>query len=88
MSLLSHLRIPQGGKLVLSEQQLATAKVMLSKTESTQAAYIEQDPFVMLENVVKYIMITHDDHIDSLTRVHLEKFHNMVHEITEGIRKH
>jgi len=88
MSLLSHLRIPQGGKLVLSEQQLATAKVMPPKTESTQAAYIEQDPFVMLENVVKYIMITHDDHIDSPTRVHLEKFHNMVHEITEGIRKH
>ncbi len=87
MSLLSHLRIPQGSKQMLSEQQLANVHIAHPKAE-TADPLIEQDPFVMLENMIKYIMITHDDHIDSPTRVHLQKFHNMVHEITKEIRKH
>ena len=87
MSLLNHLRIPQGNKFVHSEQQLATAHMIQSKAESVQPTYINHDPFVMLENVVEYIMITHGDHLDSATRVQLESFHHMVHEITEEIRK-
>ena len=88
MSLLSHLRIPQGNKFVHSEQQLTTIHMMQSTAESVHPTYVDQDPFVMLENVVEYIMITHDDHLDSATRVQLENFHHMVHEITEEIRKH
>ena len=88
LSLLSHLRIPQGNKFVHSEQQLATAHMIQSQAKSVTPTYIEQDPFVMLENVVKYIMITHDEHIDPATRAQLENFHHMVHEITEEIRKH
>src|SRR5206468_6450308 len=87
MSLLSHLRIPQGNKFVYSEQQLPTAHMIQSKAESVQPTYINHDPFVMLETVVEYIMITHGDHLDSATRVQLESFHHMVHEITEEIRK-
>src|SRR5437870_1178882 len=73
MSLLSHLRIRQGNKFVHTEQQLVTAHMIQSTAESVHPAYVDQDPFVMLENVVEYIVITHNDHLD-LSRYILRHF--------------
>ncbi|TLX95940.1 MAG: hypothetical protein E6K91_01665 [Thaumarchaeota archaeon] len=86
MSLLSHLRIPDRKKVLQHDKQLVTIKKARSNVhESIEPPHYKHDPFVQLQNVVEYIMITHDGHIDLATRERLENMRHELQKITKGL---
>jgi len=88
LSLLSHLRIPQGEiRLQFNRQLVARNMTRPKDREWLKADDFKRDPFVMLQNAVEHIMITHDDHIDLPTRETLENVQQRLRKITEEICK-
>ena len=88
LSLLSHLRIPQGEIRLQFDRRLVARNMTRPKdNEWLKADDFRRDPFVMLENAVEHIMITHDEHIDLPTREMLENMQQRLRKITEEICK-
>src|SRR2546425_12210247 len=86
LSLLSHLRIPQGEIRLQFNRQLVARNVTRPKDrEWLKADDFKRDPFAMLQNAVGHIMITHDEHIDLPTREMLENVQQRLRKITEEI---
>jgi len=85
-SLLNHLRIPDKKKKMQSDTKLVTINTARSnRSELIRLQNYKNNPFVMLQNVVEHIMITHDEHINSATHEKLENVRETLQKIKNEI---
>ena len=86
MGLLNHLRIPDR-KQTVQFYKRPSGKTMERFTDRklSQVETLKQDPFTLIQNALEHIITTHDEHLDSTTRVKLAAVRQRLHEIAGEI---
>ena len=51
----------------------------------SQLETLKQDPFTLIQNALEYIITTHNEHLDSATRVKLEGTRQRLRKIADEI---
>ena len=73
LGLLNHLRIPDRKQAVRFDKRLSEKNMeRVADRKLSQLETLKQDPFTLIQNALEYIITTHDEHLDSATRVKLE----------------
>jgi len=89
-SLLSHLHIQlvQKNHLII-KHELETKTNNLQNTSHISEGRIHhiQDPFSLLQNMVEYIIISHDDKLDLSTQVKLYDIHKRLERVSNRLCK-
>jgi len=86
LGLLNHLRIPDRKQAVRFDKRLSEKNMeRVADRKLSQLETLKQDPFTLIQNALEYIITTHDEHLDSATRVKLEGTRQRLRKIADEI---
>ena len=86
LGLLNHLRIPDRKQAVRFDKRLSGKNMeIVADRKLAQLETLKQDPFTLTQNALEYIITTHDEHLDSATRVKLESTRQRLRKIADKI---
>ena len=86
LGLLNHLRIPDRKQAVRFDKRLSGKNMeIVADRKLSQLETLKQDPFTLIQNALEYIITTHDEHLDSATRVKLEGTRQRLRKIADEI---